>query len=109
MKKIFTILLGGALAAGATAVALPAALSETRQAAAAADTPAITPDGPDYTKLKATWNPVEKGIDITYVTPTTGYYYEEGYNRVPVDLTEITKVELYVMENYSTGLSLIHI
>lgn len=103
MKKIFTILLGGALAAGATAVALPAALSESRQAAAAAETPAITPDGPDYTKLKATWNPVEKGIDITYVAPTTGYYYDKDYSRIPVNLTELTKVEMYVMENYSTG------
>lgn len=103
MKKLFTLLLGGALTVGAAAVALPAALSNTATVQAADDdTPAYI-ENPPYDSRKATWNHADRTIDLEFTTPSRKYTMDDNYNKTYFDLEKVDKVELYTVVNYKDG------
>ena len=97
MKKAFTLALVGVLGLGAAAVAIPAALSNTTTPPARVDEAEeheIIPNGVYGNQFEAVWNPKENGFDLKITMPTQGYYRDEDYNSVYVDLPRIDKAVL---------------
>ena len=83
MKKLLPLLLCGVLSGGG----MPSA--------AAADIPeGVTPRPESVTDLKAEWNIGEGLFDISFVAPSKATYYDDDYNTVTIDLTEIEKIEV---------------
>lgn len=97
MKKAFTLALVGVLGLGAAAVAIPAALSNTTTPPARVDEAEeheIIPNGVYGNQFEAVWNPKKNGFDLKITMPTQGYYRDEDYNSVYVDLPRIDKAVL---------------
>lgn len=102
MKKIFTLALGGLLAIGAAAVAIPAALdtaaAKATQARVDLDDPDLvwTPVSVDGSSIKIAWDPTKSGLNVTFTAPTKASctVYDPSYQRLERDMEAFDKVEI---------------
>lgn len=54
----------------------------------------VYPDGVSSSDFSVTWSVTKKCFIISYRVPDTGYYYNDEFDQIPVELESVTKVVL---------------
>lgn len=54
----------------------------------------VYPDGASSSDFSVTWSVTKKCFIISYRVPDTGYYYNDEFDQIPVQLESVTKVVL---------------
>ena len=96
MKKLYLLtlmaLVGAPFASPSAAVAIAA--SHPSHVSAIPPGAEVYPDRVSSSDFSVTWSVTKKCFIISYRVPDTGYYYDDEFNQIPVELESVTKVVL---------------
>lgn len=85
----------GALCAALLAITIPIVSPQASAAPIAREIPAdavVYPDDAHQGDLTVEWDVAKRNFKISYIVPSTGYYYDDDSNPVHIDLENVTKV-----------------